>query len=239
MSLFFDTVDAALREICSPTCFSCGRGCFRSLCGKCDRFEKTAGVNLNCIPLEATLSKFYLNSVAQKILHRVKLGREYRWLYHFESECVLDGLDWGPKDCLIPVPLHRFRFANRTFNQSEILARMLAERHGLAMDRNFLKKNRWTRPQSRLTRFARGRNLRRAFSCALSPQPPQSVILVDDVFTTGATLMACCHALKRAGVERVRGWTLFRTPLFILPVGTAPRPDSEFGQIEKAPQMNY
>jgi ComF family protein len=113
-------------------------------------------------------------------------------------------------DAVVPVPLHRHRQWSRGFNQTEELARHL----GLPVWR-VLRRVRDTRPQSDLSASERLRNVRHAF--AVRPLircrclTDASVILLDDVSTTGATLGECAEVLKAAGVREVRALTIART----------------------------
>lgn len=118
--------------------------------------------------------------------------------------------------CAVPVPLHPWRRARRGFNQAEDLARHL----GIPM-RRALWRVRPTAPQTALDARSRRRNLRDAFG--LSPLfttkrrrhwlEGRTVVLVDDVRTTGATLEACATVLKTAGVREVRALTVARADL--------------------------
>lgn len=117
----------------------------------------------------------------------------------------------GGLDAIVPVPLHWRRRLHRGFNQAERIARPLARALGLPVV-PYLRRIRATPPQSLLGRPARIANLRRAFRV---PHPERlkglSLLLVDDVATTGATLEAAAAVLRRAGAERVVAVTAART----------------------------
>jgi ComF family protein len=114
-------------------------------------------------------------------------------------------------DLVVPVPLHRERERQRGFNQSAILARRLARRWRLPCRVHALERSRPTRAQTELTARERRRNVRGAFSVA---KPgvirDRHVVLVDDVFTTGATVAECSRALVRAGARAVSVVTVAR-----------------------------
>lgn len=109
---------------------------------------------------------------------------------------------------VIPVPLHKKRYVERGFNQAEIIAESLATALSIPMNKN-LERIKYTRQQAKLDKKEREENTKEAF-VYLSEVVPKSVILVDDVFTTGSTMQACAKALKEKGVEKVIGFTLAR-----------------------------
>jgi len=115
---------------------------------------------------------------------------------------------------LVPVPLHRRRRLWRHFNQAEEIARALGGFCGLPV-LPALERTRGTGSQTRLSRAQRLKNLRGAF--ALSPAgtafaagKPAGAVLVDDVFTTGATTDECARVLRRGGVQKVVVVTVMR-----------------------------
>jgi ComF family protein len=118
---------------------------------------------------------------------------------------TLGDLDW-PIDLIVPVPLHPTRERERGYNQSERLATRLSQLsdHPLA---NALIRTRATSPQVTLGAEERFVNVVGAFACRVSLQN-MSVVLVDDVLTTGATLNDCARACTEAGAREVRALTL-------------------------------
>lgn len=112
---------------------------------------------------------------------------------------------------LLPVPLHAARLRERGFNQSLEIARVLGRRLGIPVDARSLVRSVATPPQVSLARQARLVNVRDAFRLR-RPLSDRHVVIVDDVMTTGATVDALAHLLRRAGVERIDAWTIARTP---------------------------
>lgn len=115
-----------------------------------------------------------------------------------------------PLDVIVPMPLHWQRRWHRGFNQSELLARVIGQRTGLPVA-NAVGRRKSTTPQAGLTSAKRRLNVAGAFDVRKKHLVAgRSVLLVDDVFTTGATAGACAAALRRAGAERVSVLTLAR-----------------------------
>lgn len=108
-------------------------------------------------------------------------------------------------DCIVPVPLHPSKQRMRGFNQAELLAEALGKETGIPV-RNLLKKHKKTRDQKSLSKNQRIQNVKDAFVVdeeELGENIPGSVLLLDDVTTTGSTLSACAETLKAKGVANV------------------------------------
>ncbi len=113
----------------------------------------------------------------------------------------------------IPVPLHWTRLFMRTYNQAALLAREMATLKGWTYDPSLLIRQRRTASQGHFSKEKRRTNVRGAFKISDSKKPllqERTVVLVDDVFTTGATLTACSKALLKAGAKEVHAVTLAR-----------------------------
>jgi len=123
-----------------------------------------------------------------------------RWMARAGAELLADA------DLLIPAPLHRSRLFSRRFNQAAELARVIARESAVPVDMHTLLRVKATAPQVGLTRAQRAANLSGAFRVDPARGPRlsgQNVVLVDDVFTTGATANAAARVLLRAGAARV------------------------------------
>ena len=115
-------------------------------------------------------------------------------------------------DVLVPVPLHLGRLRSRGYDQALELARPLARALDIPLRTRWLVRRRATAPQSERDAMARRRNMRNAFAVREGACVAAHVTLIDDVMTTGATLRAAAHALRRAGALRVDAWVCARTP---------------------------
>jgi ComF family protein len=114
-------------------------------------------------------------------------------------------------DVVVPVPLHVSRLRERGYNQAELIARPLAKRLGLPLRSYLLVRTRPRPEKLKLTRQERWRTVRGAYAMRSEAKIDKlRVLLVDDVFTTGATLDACARALRKAGAGRVVALTVAR-----------------------------
>jgi ComF family protein len=128
---------------------------------------------------------------------RTLLGR---WLAEAGRE-LLPGAD-----VIVPVPLSRLRLLQRQFNQAAVLAGELSRQTGIPAAPLLLTRIRSTRSQVGMTRDQRRRNVAGAFGVPARRRAAlagRSVLLIDDVVTTGATVDACARALRRAGAQRI------------------------------------
>ncbi|NVL90607.1 MAG: ComF family protein [Desulfobacterales bacterium] len=114
-------------------------------------------------------------------------------------------------DLIVPVPLHVKRLRERGFNQALILIRRWAKQERIPFDGLTLYRNRYTEPQTTLSRIERWKNIKGAFSLRHPGRiKGYKVLLVDDVYTTGATVNECARVLMKAGAEFVDILTLAR-----------------------------
>jgi ComF family protein len=115
-----------------------------------------------------------------------------------------------PVDLLIPIPLHPERERERGYNQSALLVRHLSRQLGLPSDEDALWRTRHTPPQVGLTVEQRRLNVRGAFAANGAGVAGRHVLLVDDVFTSGATLASAAGALLAREAQSVSGYCLAR-----------------------------
>lgn len=109
---------------------------------------------------------------------------------------------------IIPVPLHLRRTRERGFNQSESIARFVGQKIKRPVISG-LGRARYTVQQAHLGKTERGRNVQNAFIWTSDSPSPENILLIDDVYTTGATLSECAKVLLQNGTRRVESFTLF------------------------------
>ena len=147
------------------------------------------------------------NDISGALVRRLKFGDEpelARWMAHWMVRAGKELL--VPGVTIVPVPLHRQRLVRRRFNQSAELARHLALQANGTYKPELLQRIRPTRQQVGLGARQRQRNVRGAFISAPEHEihiRGKHLILVDDVYTTGATLQACSRALRRKGAAKI------------------------------------
>lgn len=139
-------------------------------------------------------------------LYRFKYKNKRSWGRIFAAEMMKK---YGSQirawkiDEIIPVPLHASRYRKRGYNQAQILAEELSALTGLPAGKDVLYRIKKTIPQKTLGRGDRMKNLKGAFGVSRAWKPCKNVLLIDDIYTTGATLERAARVLKIAGAENV------------------------------------
>lgn len=211
-----------LDVVLPPACGGCGQY-GRLLCDACqstlrpassgvDRFLASDSGFVVGESLEVARAAFVYEGPMRRALSRLKYGgaaRLARPLAESAAPMLPGLLALADVTALVPVPVHADRLRQRGYNQAALLAERLARAVRLPLA-DVLVRRRPTTQQHRLDRVARLRNLRGAFAVAPGRQPPSTVVLVDDILTTAATLEACATVLLAAGAERVLGFAIAR-----------------------------
>ena len=129
-------------------------------------------------------------------------------------------------DLVVPVPLYRVRRWRRGFNQALALSEELGREAAIRCEASVLRRTRATQPQAGLSYAERKRNVAGAFVVRKPDRVAnKTVLVVDDVMTTGATLDACARALKKAGARSVLGLTVARAKRRLVPVNVPRGPN--------------
>lgn len=172
----------------------------------------------NCREMElhftSARSAVVAGGVVLEAIHRYKY-QQAMWFEPFLADLflreALPALRDQKWDCIVPVPLHPVKEREREFNQAARFAGHLGRATKLPVHQVWLRRVVPTSTQTRLTRQQRTANMRGAFAMADDMKlHGERVIVVDDVFTTGATTSACAKELLRAGAGEVCVWTVSR-----------------------------
>jgi ComF family protein len=201
------------------TCRSCGLPLpVQSFEGDLEDGEVTPLLCGGCIaqkpPFQVALSVFAYDDVSRPLITRFKHGGDLTLVPLFSRWLGAKGSKVRSEvDVVVPVPLHWTRLVKRRFNQSALLAQAFARKEGLFYDPLVLKRTRRTPSQGHLRAAQRILNVKGAFTVPPAKKPlieGVGVLLVDDVYTTGATLTACAQALLQSGAREVSVLTLAR-----------------------------
>lgn len=190
-------------------CLLCGRGSFDGLTHPYCKGKYTIDGAFSSIKYERT---------AKRLIYAFKYKPYVTDLQSLLGELLYEGLlqkELFVKHCqthlavFVPIPLHKRRLQKRGYNQADILAKILSEKFGIAII-PLLKRVKHTNSQVGLSAKERKENIQGAFAIKENWHPDMSVFLVDDVLTTGSTLLEAASVLKKNGCKKVYGVTLAR-----------------------------
>ena len=196
-----ENCDGLLVPIIKPVCVMCGapaesEGAECTLCRKRQRIYNNTAL-------------YVYEDVIREIIHRFKYGGCPRYAYGF-AELAADILEkdfFEGVQAFIPVPMYAGKRRRRGYNQSEEIAFALTKITGIPTILDYLKRIKDTKPMAGLTPDERVRNLQGAFMLG-KQNGFKSVLLIDDIYTTGETLDVCADRLKLGGAEQIRSLTL-------------------------------
>jgi competence protein ComFC len=219
----------ALDWLFPPLCGGCGkvgaRWCqscqdaapriLNPFCQRCGTLLREGDECIDCRnqpPAYTALRAFYLfDEEPRRALHRLKYNQDIGLGEALAQPmaALLAQLNW-PVDLVTCVPLNKVRQAERGYNQSMLLARPLALIHQLPFSPRCLQRIRNTASQVTMTAVERRANLLGAFRADPALVKGKTILVVDDIATTGSTLQACALALQDAGARAVYGLTAAR-----------------------------
>ncbi|NMB56857.1 ComF family protein [Candidatus Beckwithbacteria bacterium] len=193
------------------------------ICPDCLQQSEWGTKHPNCDDfVDGLVFVWHYNETAQKIIKQIKYQGYFavcpdlvklfcQNLEDKKYQCFKDFLQTQP--ILLPVPLHSKRQNWRGFNQSEILGKYFAKNFKLEYSFKILQRIRNTKPQADLKKKERQENIKDAFDLnpkvlrlGEKPLAKKNFLLIDDVFTTGATMQNCAKILKKYGAEKM--WAL-------------------------------
>ena len=189
--------DLKVRE---PRCMQCGKpvqDTRREYCYDCmhmeHRYDRGYGLWLHKEPVSTSIYQFkYHNQRDYGVCYAKELIRCYGNIIK----------SWTP-DLMIPIPLHKKRRRQRGYNQAAVICQELGRMLGIPGDEKSLYRKFYTDPQKTLSHKERRKNLKHAFALKKGFRVVPTVLLIDDIYTTGNTIDAAASVLKKKGVEKV------------------------------------
>ena len=194
-----------------PRCVVCGveKRVDAYLCPDCAAELELRRAGASVAGAFAAYSAFEYNGSVAKLVQRYKYGGD-KWLRKFMADAIIETVDISAVDAVCHVPLHDRRRKSRGFDQASELAQSIAAQTGKPYVAA-LRRVRNTPTQTKLNTQQRQENMRGAFESACPVSG--SVLLVDDVLTTGATAAECASALVAAGAASVTVATFARAEM--------------------------
>jgi competence protein ComFC len=191
----------ALPRVGSPVCGRCGlpTAFATFVCEECKNVD---------FGFQSARAPLKYDGVGKQVVHALKYRGYKRVVGRLAAPLMLQVVGEGHFDAVVPVPLHSSRLRKRGFNQAELLARGVAEKMKATVS-DTLEVVRGTRDQVELSAAQRRANVAGAYT-ATKPLRGK-ILLIDDVFTTGATMSACAGTMVRAGAKEVHALSLCRT----------------------------
>jgi len=154
--------------------------------------------------LERIRAAVAYDEIPRSIALRLKYGRKVALARTMARYMAPLNGEWGDDTVLMPIPLHRWRLWGRGFNQSGLVAQELSRTWGLPVQSGALERVKRTRPLKGLNHIQRRKAVAGAFRVARPMDVRgRTIVLIDDVLTSGSTAEACARVLRRAGAGRV------------------------------------
>ncbi len=188
-----------IKPIMGPTCMKCGK--------KVNQDEKLYCYDCGTQKheFERGFAVFDYQDIKTSLYRFKYAGRaEYAGFYAKETVEVLgDTIKRLEADAFIPVPLHKSRMRKRGYNQAFEYANELSKRLQIPTNSHFVIRERNTIPLKKLSHEQRQNNLKKAFKIAQNDVKLKTIIIIDDIYTTGATIDAISKACKEVGVQKI------------------------------------
>ncbi len=192
--------EGVLKYVEEPYCLKCGAPLKESeeaFCADCSTREHK---------FDRGRAAFVYNDIMSLSIYGFKYNKrqEYAEFYAQEIAKRLGRFIRSVKpDALVPIPLNKKRFIKRGYNQAELISNELSKLIGVPVDSGLLVRAKNTKPQKNLSGEERENNLKRAFKIVRNDVSLKTVMLIDDIYTTGSTIDSAAGCLKEYGVKGV------------------------------------
>ena len=179
-------------------CFKCGKPVKEEeeYCYDCKRKEHYFNQGAALFPYEYIRLSLYRFKYSGRMEYAGFYGRQMA--YYFEEKRK----QWNPQ-ALVPVPLHRKKLRKRGYNQAELIARELSKYWGIPVITNLVVRCKNTRPMKEIVGTDRQNNLKKAFKLGTNDVKLNTIIIIDDIYTTGSTIDAIAKVCRKAGIANI------------------------------------
>ncbi len=195
-----NSCEKKIKKITEPRCKKCGRP-IRILeqenCFDCERthhfYEEGIGIYL-------------YEGDMRRAVHRMKFQnkRVYAKVFgEIMAKEIQDKITKWEIEAIVPVPMHKKKQRKRGYNQAELLAQTIADRWNIEIKKDWVVRVKETAPQKDLEKKARENNMKKAFTIIKNDVELKKILIVDDIYTTGSTVDAVAHILKKHGAQKV------------------------------------
>lgn len=188
-----------IKYVRAPCCSKCGK----------ELKDKRAVFCHDCACKEHSYDKgmalFTYPSMAESIYRYKYRGRQEYAVYYGERLAAVLGrkiVELKP-DAFVPVPIHYSKKRQRGYNQADLIAEELGRRLNIPVESKLIKRVRKTIPMKDLSAMERQNNLKRAFKICRNDVKLNTVIIIDDIYTTGSTIDAMANEMRRAGIKKI------------------------------------
>jgi len=188
-----------LTVIREPMCEKCGRPLVSTQQEYCEECQMEKHV------YRRAFSMYKYNDAMKQSIYQFKYKKRYEYAFYYGWQMTRKiGAErlYASYDAIVPVPLHKKRRKMRGYNQAECLAKEISLRTGLPLAAKLLIRSKATAPMKELSKAERRKNLQNAFAVQ-GNKVPERILLIDDIYTTGATADACAKVLMKHGAKLV------------------------------------
>ncbi len=187
-----------------PYCLKCGKQLNREEKEYCDDCKKSRHL------FDQGTALYDYGSMADS-LFRFKYGGRMEYAVFYGKDLYEKKARWLEMirpDALVPVPIHFTRMKSRGYNQAQLIARELSRHSGIPVNEKLVKREVRTQPLKNLSHAERQNNLKRAFKICQNDVKLNTIVVIDDIYTTGSTIDSMTEVLMEAGICRVNFITL-------------------------------
>lgn len=194
-----DKCKGLVHQIRSPYCMKCGKqiGDEDVYCSDCNMIHHD---------FDEGRSLYLYDDAMKRSIYRFKYNGRYEYADYYGKQLSLEFADYLSRlhpDVLIPIPIHKKRLKKRGYNQAALIAEKLGKMLKIPVSDSLLIRTTETEKQKNLNVSERQNNLKKAFKTTQNDVKLSTAVLIDDIYTTGATIDAAAACLKRAGVSKV------------------------------------